>query len=149
MIRISKKLRGYLERINRLAWAKISSETSDATFIQTIEAINTYCNLADALDADRTELRAHMASLYPELIRRIYAKPDIQEACHLIECLYAFIYDRDIDECDRGPMEWRQALLEASLKAMMAYREHPQMHPLHYATLLRYYTVQSLSLIHI
>ena len=143
MIRISKKLRGYLERISRLAWAKISPETSDATFIQTIEAINTYCNLMDALDADRTELRAHMASLYPELIRRIYAKPDIQEACHLIECLYAFIYDRDIDECDRGPLEWRQALLEASLKAVMAYREHPQMHPLHYATLLRYYTVQS------
>ena len=143
MIRISKKLQGYLERISRLAWAKISPETSDATFIQTIEAINTYCNLMDALDADRTELRAHMASLYPELIRRIYAKPDIQEACHLIECLYAFIYDRDIDECDRGPLEWRQALLEASLKAVMAYREHPQMHPLHYATLLRYYTVQS------
>ena len=143
MIRISKKLRGYLERISRLAWAKISPETSDATFIQTIEAINTYCNLMDALDADRTELRAHMASLYPELIRRIYAKQEIQEACHLIECLYAFIYDRDIDECDRGPMEWRQALLEVSRKAVMAYREHPRMHPLHYATLLRYYTVQS------
>ena len=108
-----------------------------------IEAINTYCNLMDALDADRTELRAHMASLYPELIRRIYAKQEIQEACHLIECLYAFIYDRDIDECDRGPMEWRQALLEASRKAVIAYREHPRMHPLHYAALLRYYTVQS------
>ena len=143
MIRISKKLRGYLDKIEHLAWAKISPETSDALFIQTIEAINTYCNLADALDADRTELRAHMASLYPELIRRIYAKQEIQEACHLIECLYAFIYDRDIDECDRGPMEWRQALLEASRKAVMTYREHPRMHPLHYATLLRYYTVQS------
>ena len=41
MIRISKKLRGCLDKIERLAWAEISPETSDALFIQTIEAINT------------------------------------------------------------------------------------------------------------
>lgn len=143
MIRISRKLQGYLDRISRLAWAEVSPETSDVRFIQTIEAINTYCNLADALDEDRTALRAHMATLYPELIRRVYAKQEIQEACQLIECLYAFIYDRDIDEGDRGPLEWRQALLEASRKAVMAYREHPRMHPLRYATLSRYRAVES------
>ena len=60
MIRISKKLRGYLDKIEQLAWAEVTRQTTDEGLMAKVEAINTYCNLADALDADRTELRAHM-----------------------------------------------------------------------------------------
>lgn len=127
-----KKMTGIIERLNRLVTFDGCESMTDEDFIADIDAANLLCCLHDDLGLDRTEIRSNMERLYPQLIRRIEAKQDIQYAMPLIRVLYRLIYDRDADEADRGPIAWRDTLVDLCRKVAESYRKQPLTHSADY-----------------
>lgn len=103
----------------------IDPSVADDDFIANIDAINLLCNLHDDLNIDRSSIRQNLDRLYPEFARRVYGKRDIQQAMPLIKALYRYIYDRGIDNEDRGPQSRIDSLAEMCSAVVAAYREQP------------------------
>jgi len=119
---MTAKLKQIIEQLNALITFKANKSMSDEDFIANIDAVNLLCNLYDDLRLDRSALRRRMSNLYPELVRRIYGKENIQHAMLLIKTLHNFIYGR---ADDFGPERWRDSLTEMCYRVVEAYRQEP------------------------
>lgn len=123
--KIEPNFRQIMQRLNAIVTSVTtvtSGPVSDDDFIAGIEAVNLLCNLCDDLGIDRTGIRRGLDSLYPELLRRISEKDDVQYAVPLIEALYSLIYGRSDD---RGPENWRETFEGMCSRVVDSYRKKP------------------------
>ncbi len=129
---IGKRLSDILNTLNGLVAGKVDRAVSDDDFIAGVDAFNLLCNLYDELGLDRSEIRRRMDGIYPEFLRRIRGRKDIQLSMPLIKALDRYIFGRRVDNADRGPRNRRNALADYCLKAMEAYRKETMMHSADY-----------------
>jgi len=122
---MNAKFKQLFDSLKSLISFKVDSSMSDDDFIAGIDAANLFCKLHDDFGISRTEIRGKMEQLYPEIVRRVYNKENIQQAIPMIKALYRFIYGRSFDDADRGPDSWRNTLVEMCCKVVKAYREKP------------------------
>lgn len=112
-----------------------------------IDKINSRINALDdeglSRSPERIRLRAEIDTIYPLLTAEIRKAPDIQLAAPLVNALYQLIYGRGISEADRGPREWRDALLDYSRQIVDAYRRHPLIPSADYLIFLRHVAAAS------
>lgn len=129
---MTRKLRSILDSISGLVTFDIDKPMTDDDFIASVDAANLLCNLHDSLGLDRSEIRENMDAFYPEFLRRICGKSDIQQSVPLIKALHRYIYGRKADNADRGPGIRRNSLAEQCLNVVAAYRKIPQIHSVDY-----------------
>ncbi len=129
---MTAKFKQIIDSLYSLVTFEVDISMSDDDFIANVDAINLLCNLYDDLGLDRTDIRKDMDALYPEFSRRIYGKKNIQLAMPLIKALYRYIYDRGIDNADRGPVRWRESFEEMCRKVVTSYRRTPLIHSADY-----------------
>lgn len=119
---MNAKLRDIFNTLNALVTFKVDESMSDDDFIARIDAINLLCNLHDDLGINRGSVRRRLSRLYPEFLRRIHGKENIQFAMPLIKAFYRYIYDRSDD---RGPETWQDSFDDMCCKVVNAYRRNP------------------------
>ncbi len=134
---MTDKVRHIAEQLHGMVRLAVDPSMPDDDFIANIDAINLLCNLYDDLGMDRSAIRREMDKLYPDMQRRIYSKPNIQQAMPLIKSLYRYIYGRGFDEDDRGAACRREALAEMCGEVVKAYAEEPLISSYHYIFALR------------
>lgn len=119
---MNAKLRNIFNTLNAIVTFKVDESMSDDDFIAKIDAINLLCNLHDDLGINRGSVRRRLNRLYPEFLRRIHGKENIQSAMPLIKAFYRYIYDRSDD---RGPETWQDSFDDMCCKVVNAYRRNP------------------------
>jgi len=119
---MNAKLRDIFNMLNGLVTFKVDKSMSDDDFIAKIDAINLLCNLHDDLGINRGPIRRRLNRLYPEFLRRICGKENIQLAMPLVKAFYRYIYDRSDD---LGPEIWRDSFEDMCCKVVDAYRRNP------------------------
>jgi len=119
---MNAKLRDIFNTLNAIVTFKVDKSVSDDDFIAKIDAINLLCNLHDDLGINRGPIRRRLNRLYPEFLRRICGKENIQLAMPLVKAFYRYINDRSDDH---SPEIWRDSFEDMCCKVVDAYRRNP------------------------
>lgn len=82
---MTARFKQIMERLNALVVFKDAKTMTDDDFIANFGAVNLLCNLYDDLGLDCKGISRKINRLYPELVRRIDSKENIQFAMPLIK----------------------------------------------------------------